>query len=120
MLEAMGPADRMGQANWKHRSRSSRRCLLTRIVAHVGNSRAYLVRAGTLYRVTTDHTVAQLLAEAGIINRKMWRVMPGATLGEKRSESARAISTPDVQRLRLESGDRVLLCTDGLTRNVER
>ena len=65
------------------------------IVAHVGNSRAYLARAGTLSRLTTDHTAAR------------------QALGVGAGDLA-----PDVQRLRLESGDRVLLCTDGLTETL--
>jgi len=78
------------------------------IVAHVGNSRAYLVRAGTLYQLTTDRTVGT----------------PSALAAPPAPNTARALGVgagdlaPDVQRLRLESGDRVLLCTDGLTETL--
>jgi len=88
------------------------------LVAHVGNSRAYLVRAGTLYRVATDHAVAQRLAAAGIISREDVASQARHDVGEKGLGLGAGDHDPNVQRLRLESGDRVLLCTDGLTETV--
>jgi serine/threonine protein phosphatase PrpC len=88
------------------------------IIAHVGNSRVYLARAGELFRLTTDNTVAQLLAEAGIIDPKDVATHP------KRDVLVRAVGhgagdlEPDVQRLRFEAGDQILLCTDGLTQKL--
>ncbi len=85
------------------------------IVAHVGNSRAYLVRAGTLYRLTTDHSVAHILAEAGIIDAQDVAGHARRDVGEKALGHGAGDRAPNVQRLRLESGDQMLLCTDGLT-----
>jgi protein phosphatase len=85
------------------------------IVAHVGNSRAYLVRGGTLYRLTTDHTVGPLAAEAGIFNAAAGATHRAPTAAREALGVGAGDLAPDVQRLRLESGDRVLLCTDGLT-----
>jgi len=85
------------------------------IVAQVGNSRAYLVRAGTLYRVTTDHTVAQLLAEAGIMKGEDVASHAGLDVGEKALGLGAGDIEPHVQRLRLQSADQILLCTAGLT-----
>lgn len=70
-------------------------------VAHVGDSRAYLSRAGELRRLTTDHTI-----------------------GGRRGGLAQALGTPgavapDVVEVDLEPGDRILLCTDGLTDMVD-
>jgi serine/threonine protein phosphatase PrpC len=84
-------------------------------VAHLGDSRAYLCRQNTLYRLTRDHTMAQRLADAGIISQERvathrLRHVLTAFLGDN-AEDAR----PDVQRLRLVDGDRLLLCTDGMT-----
>jgi serine/threonine protein phosphatase PrpC len=64
-------------------------------VAHVGDSRAYLLRSGQLHRLTTDHRVG------------------GGSLTQALGTSDEIV--PDVSRVDLEPGDRVLLCTDGLT-----
>jgi protein phosphatase len=84
-------------------------------IAHVGDSRAYLLREGTLTQVTTDHSVAQQMLDAGEIS-----------LAQARRIIARACLTravglrerpPQVQlsHVRWREGDRVLLCSDGLT-----
>jgi protein phosphatase len=79
------------------------------IVSHIGDSRVYLLRNGTLHRLTTDHTIAE--ERAGID--------PAAA--RFRNVLTRAIGInplsgePDVLRYRLADGDRLLLCTDGLT-----
>jgi PPM family protein phosphatase len=84
-------------------------------IAHLGDSRAYLFRRNTLYRLTHDHTIAQRLADAGVISQEKaathrLRHVLTAFLGDN-AEDVR----PDVQRLRLDDGDRLLLCTDGMT-----
>jgi protein phosphatase len=84
-------------------------------VAHVGDSRAYLCRDGRLYRLTHDHTLLNELSRLG-------RLVPG----QERSERLRHIitnaiggPTPGVRvemvRAQIDPGDRLLLCTDGLT-----
>jgi protein phosphatase len=84
-------------------------------VAHLGDSRAYLFRRGTLYRLTRDHTMAQRLADAGIISQEKaathrLRHVLTAYLGDNAEDVQ-----PDVQRVRLDDGDCLLLCTDGMT-----
>lgn len=64
-------------------------------VAHVGDSRAYLLRAGRLQRLTTDHR-----AGGGSLTQAL---------------GSRGDVDPDTARFDLEPGDRILLCTDGLT-----
>lgn len=82
-------------------------------LGHVGDSRAYLLRDGELRQVTTDHTlVAELVA--------MGRLTPEAALNHPRRHMVtRALGTPDVEvdaiELTVLAGDRVLLCSDGLT-----
>ncbi len=83
-------------------------------VAHVGDSRCYLLRSDSLEQVTTDHTVAQRLAEQGVEvgdASEMHHVLWNALGGEKKHES-------EVCRIDLVGGDRVMLCTDGLTKHV--
>lgn len=68
-------------------------------VAHVGDSRAYLFRAGRLRRLTTDHRIGggRLIQALG-------------TWGDV---------SPDTTQVELDAGDRILLCTDGLTDMVD-
>lgn len=85
-------------------------------VAHLGDSRAYLLRGGRLRQLTRDHTVVQALIDQGVIDRAQaathrLRHLLSQCLGDHNSRVQ-----PDVMRLTLEGGDRLLLCTDGLTR----
>jgi len=87
-------------------------------LSHVGDSRAYLSRAGELKQLTRDHTHVQSLVDAGLISReeaathRLRNVLTNAVGG-----SADSIDV-DVQRLRLSAGDRLLFCSDGLTEVV--
>lgn len=83
-------------------------------VAHLGDSRAYLCRDGSLRRLTDDHSFAAELAQSGVITAEEAEEHPLArsitqAIGLPNS------SAPSVQRLPLAAGDRLLLCTDGLT-----
>lgn len=83
-------------------------------LAHVGDSRAYLLRDGELAMLTEDHTLVNKMVQTGEITRDEADVHP------QRSVITRALGTePDVQVdeavIDLHGGDRVLLCTDGLT-----
>lgn len=89
------------------------------ILGHVGDSRAYLLREDSFEQLTTDHTLAQALIDAGVASRddpasrSMRHVLTAAvgSLGEQ--------IDPQVQHLKLCAGDQLLLCTDGLTEAVE-
>jgi protein phosphatase len=86
-------------------------------LVHVGDSRAYLLRKGLLQQLTTDHTRAQELVEQGQLHPD-----------EARTHRSRHRLTnvlggmPGVEgeilKFRLADGDRLLLCTDGLTEMV--
>lgn len=85
-------------------------------VAHVGDTRCYLYRAGALRRLTTDHTVAQRLAE----------LSPGAVDETSRLHhvlwnslgASQELPQPEIQKLTLVSGDLLLLCSDGITKHL--
>ena len=86
-------------------------------LAHVGDSRAYLVRAGLLRQLTRDHTLVDRMVQAGEITRDEADVHP------HRNVLIRALGTEprvdvDVDDIGLLEGDRVLLCSDGLTTMV--
>ncbi len=84
------------------------------ILAHIGDSRAYLLRGGELVKVTTDHTYVQSLVEAGRItaeeaeNHPQRNVVMRVLTGEHGDE-------PDLSVREGRAGDRWLLCSDGLS-----
>ena len=83
------------------------------MVVQVGDSRAYLYRAGQLSRLTRDHTLAQQLIEEGLLEPDQ------AKIHRSRHVLTNAIGGQpgvrgEVLELRLENGDRLLLSTDGL------
>jgi PPM family protein phosphatase len=88
-------------------------------IVHVGDSRAYLLREACLHRLTRDHTFVQLLVDSGQLSK-----------GEAANFGARHVLMNalggfnedvevDVDQLELKSGDRMLLCSDGLTDLVD-
>jgi protein phosphatase len=88
------------------------------VLGHVGDSRVYLFRAGQLHRLTRDHTMAQALSDAGVIRPEQTATHRlRHVLTNVLGPSAEKVHV-DVKRLRLQEGDQVLLCTDGLTEMV--
>ncbi|WP_315584341.1 protein phosphatase 2C domain-containing protein [Actinomyces viscosus] len=84
-------------------------------MVHVGDSRAYMLRDGTLTQVTTDHTFVEYLVETGRLTRDQARQHPqrsvllrvlGDTEGEVQLDESIREAVP---------GDRWLLCSDGLS-----
>jgi protein phosphatase len=84
-------------------------------LAHVGDSRVYLLRGGSLQQLTRDHTLSQDLAEQGFTD------IQGVPVESLRHVLTRALTDdtrpvrPEVQAVELEDRDRVLFCTDGLS-----
>jgi PPM family protein phosphatase len=84
-------------------------------VAHVGDSRGYLLRGGVLHRLTRDDTLVQQMVEKGLLTQE------GAAQHDLRHIITNVVGGPTpgvkatVHRMRLERGDVLLLCTDGLT-----
>ncbi len=86
----------------------------TLLVGHVGDSRAYLVRDGELTQITNDHSLVEEMVREGELTPEQAEVHP------QRSIITRALGIDpqvevDVYPLELRAGDRVLLCSDGLT-----
>jgi PPM family protein phosphatase len=86
----------------------------TATIAHVGDSRAYLARAGRLARLTTDHALGESLVATGILDATAAAQLPG------RTRLTQHIGMPDrvepaVRTVALLPSDRLLLCSDGLT-----
>src|SRR5438067_6928945 len=84
-------------------------------VTGLGDSRAYLIRRGKIEQLTVDHSIAQALVEAKTISAAearthryrnvLWKYLGSNEVGEG----------PEVKVVPLQSGDRFLLCTDGLS-----
>jgi serine/threonine protein phosphatase PrpC len=88
-------------------------------VAHVGDSRAYLFRGGTIRRLTRDHTMGEKLRDEGVLEAGapagrwesvLWNALGGSTREEPQIEE-------HCETLR--RGDALLLCSDGLTRHLD-
>ena len=87
-------------------------------IAHVGDSRAYLVRNGAIMRVTMDHTLVEEMVMQGLITVREAKVHP------KRNYITRALGTGkevevDLIQLDVRPGDVFLLCTDGLSNALD-
>jgi serine/threonine protein phosphatase PrpC len=87
-------------------------------IAHVGDSRIYLVRQGNIQQLTNDHSLVMEQVRRGLITREQ------AERSEMQNIIIRALGSeesvkPDVEDLVVLPGDLLLLCTDGLTKHVK-
>ena len=83
-------------------------------LVHVGDTRAYLLRAGELFQITHDHSVVQALLDEGKITPEEAESHPQRSLLLQAIGGA-APAEPDVSLHDARPGDRYLLCSDGLT-----
>jgi PPM family protein phosphatase len=83
-------------------------------LAHVGDSRGYLVRDDTLCQLTTDHTLVQSLVASGRITEAEAETHPRRS-ALMRALQAGGVAEPDLTMHRAVVGDRYLLCSDGVT-----
>ena len=88
------------------------------VIAQVGDSRAYLLHNGSLQQLTRDHSLMADMIEAGQLTEAEAHVHPN------RSVITRAIGSdphmqPDLYELNVETGDRLLLCSDGICGMIE-
>ena len=83
-------------------------------LAHVGDSRAYLLRDGSLRQVTRDHTFVQQLVDEGRIAPEDVSTHPQRNLITRALDGREPVDL-DLERLDLAPGDRLLLCSDGLS-----
>ncbi|MGB0384350.1 MAG: Stp1/IreP family PP2C-type Ser/Thr phosphatase [Ardenticatenaceae bacterium] len=88
-------------------------CDGTLYVAHLGDSRAYLLREGELKRLTTDHSHVQTLIEKGELSEEE---APHHPQYHKITHALGTSSSiePEINRFRVSASDQLLLCSDGL------
>lgn len=84
------------------------------VIAQVGDSRAYLLHQGKLQQLTRDHSLMADMIEAGQLTPEEARTHP------RRSVITRALGSdahlhPDIYEINVETGDRLLICSDGLS-----
>ena len=87
-------------------------------IAHVGDSRVYLVRRGAIMQVTTDHTLVEEMVQKGLITPREARFHP------RRNIITRALGTEswvniDIIQMGVRPGDAFFLCSDGMSNYVE-
>ncbi|WP_066638742.1 Stp1/IreP family PP2C-type Ser/Thr phosphatase [Desulfolucanica intricata] len=86
-------------------------------IAHVGDSRAFAIRNNDIIQLTEDHSLVQKLVNDGEITQEEARIHP------RRNIITRALGTEpvvdvDLYRLTVKNGDKILVCTDGLTNHL--
>lgn len=90
------------------------------IVAHVGDSRAYLVDSGTrdITQITDDHSLVEALVAAGHLTHEQAEEHPLRNVLYRALGQNEEVDV-DVYEAHLRLGDRLVLCSDGLTRHVK-
>jgi len=84
------------------------------LLGHVGDSRAYLRRRGTLSQISQDHSMVGEMVRQGVITKQMAERHPYRNIITKAIGTDQTVE-PDILRLEKHPGDQWLLCTDGLT-----
>ncbi len=87
-------------------------------VVNVGDSRAYLIRNGGIIQLTEDHTYVNDLVKRGILTPEQAQNHPDRNM-ITRAMGAEERVRPDFFRFGVETGDVVLMCTDGLYNELE-
>lgn len=88
------------------------------LITWMGDSRAYLMQSGHLQLVTDDHSLSSILISQGVITREQVRTHPS------RGRLSRYLGMsdevyPDIEMVRISPRDRVLLCSDGLSDELD-
>ena len=86
-------------------------------IASAGDCRAYLIRSGAIRQLTQDHTVAAEEVRRGRLRAEDIARHPGRNT-ITRCLGQRAVVRPDLFHEQIHDGDRIVLCSDGITRHV--
>lgn len=129
-MEAFNHAFQMANDQIRERARGSEACsgmgtTLTAIyfsdgiayVAHIGDSRAYLLSKQELKQLTRDHTLVEELIQNGSINRESALTHPQKNV-LMRAVGADESSMPDLHEIEISPGDVLIICSDGLTHYI--
>ncbi|AZH78252.1 protein phosphatase [Microbacterium sp. Y-01] len=87
------------------------------VALNIGDSRVYLLRDDRLVQVTTDHSVVQELIAAGKLSPEEAEGHPYSNV-ITRAVGASELTAPDYVSIDLRPGDRFVICSDGLTKEL--
>ncbi|HAT72067.1 MAG TPA: Stp1/IreP family PP2C-type Ser/Thr phosphatase [Elusimicrobia bacterium] len=87
-------------------------------IAHIGDSRIYLVRAGSIRQLTEDHSLVMEHVRKGLLTKEQAETSPLQNI-LTRALGAQKTPAVDLVETELAEGDRLLLCTDGLFKAVK-
>ena len=88
------------------------------LTAHIGDSRAYLLRSGILTQLTHDHSAVQRMVDEQLITAEAAKTHPDLNVLTRAIGKQAEIAIEVGQRVALYPGDTILLCTDGLWGHV--
>jgi serine/threonine protein phosphatase PrpC len=86
-------------------------------VAEVGDSRAYLLRAGRLRQITRDQSLVQMMVDKGLLSKEDAKMSPHKNVILQAMGLAEDVRVA-IARLHLRRGDRLLLCSDGVSNSL--
>lgn len=89
------------------------------VVAHAGDSRAYLFRGARLLRLTRDHTLVQRMVDDNLLSEEEARNHPDSSVVSRAFGRTRELELEIAEPRELFPGDRLLLCSDGLSGFVD-
>lgn len=87
------------------------------VTLNIGDSRVYVVRDGQIVQITTDHSVVQELLAAGRLSPEEAENHPYGNVITRAVGPSDSV-TPDYVRLEIVDGDRFVVCSDGLTKEL--
>ncbi|KRA22359.1 protein phosphatase [Microbacterium sp. Root61] len=87
------------------------------VTLNIGDSRVYLVRDGSIVQITTDHSVVQELVASGRLSPEEAENHPYGNVITRAVGPSESV-TPDYVRLDVVDGDRFVICSDGLTKEL--
>ena len=87
-------------------------------IVNVGDSRAYSINHKGVTQLTEDHSLVQLMVKKGELTREQARFYPGKNL-ITRAIGTETVVEPDIYHCKVEKGDCLLLCTDGLSNVID-
>lgn len=87
-------------------------------IAHVGDSRAYLVTDDGIKQITQDHSIVQQLIESGTITKEQAKYHPQRNLITRAVGTEKYIDV-DVNKFKISQGEIILICSDGLCSYVD-
>lgn len=92
--------------------------LQTVTIAHIGDSRCYLLREGALTQLTDDHSLVNELVKTGEISKADAEYHPRKNVLTKALGTDKHVQI-DARTFEVDPGDQILLCSDGLSNKVE-